>query len=92
MSRQSFIEDLVNLLIKLERGMLEFEEPPPDKTVTSIIDAITAFGDEVVPLLHRKLTDLGEALDFTYLCDVLGEIASPTSIPYLIEKHKTRVL
>jgi hypothetical protein len=29
MSAEAFISDLAHLLARLDRGMLEFEEPPP---------------------------------------------------------------
>jgi hypothetical protein len=90
MSTTAFIEDLVALLVRFDRGMLEFEEPPPEEARQGLANAVIAFADAAVPSLHAALVD-GWSSDGVgpLLIDVLGEIGHGSSVPYLIEHHKS---
>lgn len=86
-SKQSFIHDLVDLLIRIDRGMLEFEAPLPIEAEEGIKVATAAFGEEALPLLHKVVGEQKAENTLTSLTDVLGMIGDPTSVPYLIELH-----
>lgn len=88
MGRSEFIHDLIDLLIRMDRGMMEFEEPLPRTAVESIVSAVVSFGHEVVPRLNTLLAEEPEDMDFTYLVDALGMIGHPSSVPYIIDKHR----
>jgi hypothetical protein len=90
MSTAAFIEDLVALLVRFDRGMLEFEEPPPHEAGQGLADAVIAFADAAVPALHAALTDGWSSGGVgPLLIDVLGEIGHASSVPYLIEHHRS---
>ena len=89
MGTSAFIRDLVALLVRLDRGMLEFEEPLPRGVEVGIMDAVVALGDQALAALHEALTsswssDGGGAR----LIAVLGRIGNPASVPILIEHHR----
>jgi HEAT repeat protein len=88
MGREKFIKDLVELLVRIDKGMLEFDEPLPSAVEAAITQAVIAFGEEALPELHTHLADSSPDIDFVQLVDVIGDIGSPTSIPYLINKHQ----
>ena len=85
-----FIRDLTELLLRVDRGMLEFEEPPPENVATGLMQALRAFGGQAVPIIHAVLTEhwsrKGEGNE-AHLVDVIAEIGDPSSVPYLIELH-----
>jgi hypothetical protein len=57
MSTEAFIHDLALLLARLDRRMLEFEEPPPQLVGDSLVAALVAFGPQAVPIVHSVLTE-----------------------------------
>ena len=87
MSTLGFIQDLVELLFRLDRGMLEFDAPPPEQAKEGISRAVNAFGEQAPPALHQRFAEL-PAEDGPVVLDVLGEIASADSAPYIIDFHK----
>ncbi len=85
----AFIRDLVTLLVRLDRGMLEFEEPLPRGVEVGIMDAVVVLGDQALAPLHDALTNSWSSDGGgTYLIDVLGRIGNPASVPILIEHHR----
>lgn len=89
MSTVAFIKDLVALLARIDHGMLEFEEPLPDEVERGIKDAVIGFGEAALPALHQTLQESWSShSDLPHVIDVLGSIAHPSSIPYLIEQHR----
>lgn len=89
MGTANFIVDLVDLLVRIEHGMSEFEEPLPWAVKRSILQAVVGFGDSAVPVLHDALVKLEHSdMAYGYLIDALGEIGNVTSVPHLIECHK----
>lgn len=87
MDRSDFIKELLKLLVKIDGGMVEFSEPLPQGAAEGLVSAIASFGEEALPELHRLFADLPPKTDFVYVIDVLGEIGSPLSAPFLIEYH-----
>jgi hypothetical protein len=88
MERKAFIDDLIGLLIRMERRMEAFTEPLPKGVEKGVMEAIVSFGEEALPELHNKLTSLQSQMGFIYLIDILGDIGDESSIPYLIEFHR----
>lgn len=88
MSTEAFIYDLAHMLARLDRGMLEFEEPPPREVSNGLVAALVAFGPQAVPTLHTVLAEVQAESDCCHLIDVLGQIGDPTSAPILIRFHK----
>jgi hypothetical protein len=93
MSRAIFIQDLVELLLRLERGMQEFETPLPQQTEESLITAVAAFGDEALPTLLTRFTDsftnIGHGyIGHGYIIEVLERIGNPAAVPALIAFHQ----
>ncbi len=74
MSRASFIRELVDLLLRMEGGMLEFEAPLPQQTEESLMTAVVAFGDEALPTLLERFTASFADIGHGYLIDVLKRI------------------
>ena len=90
MSTTAFIKDLVALLVRFDRGMLEFEDPPPRQAEQGLADAVIAFADSAVPALHAALVAGWSSGGVgPLLIGVLGEIGHASSVPYLIEHHKS---
>lgn len=87
MGRKEFIDDLIGLLIQIDKGMAEFTDPLPVDAEKGVMQAVTSFGEEVLPQLHRTFTALWSQIDFVHLIDILGAIGSASSVPYLIEFH-----
>lgn len=88
MSTQRFIADLVALLCRLDRGTLEFEDPPPDGVNEGVMNAVAAFGEQALPDLHTALASApGADYDPVHVIDTLAMIANSASAPYLIAFH-----
>lgn len=89
MGRKDFIDDLIRLLIRMERGMAEFpDEPLPADAEKGIVQALISFGEEILPQLHNTLNVLwSQQVDCVYVVDILGVIGHASSVPYLIELH-----
>jgi HEAT repeat protein len=90
MATAEFINALAALVIRYDRGMLEFEDPPPDGVAEGLRRALVAFGARAVPVTHAALDeawsrgeDGGEQV-----IDVLADLGSPDSVPYLVEYHR----
>lgn len=82
---QQFIDDIVDLIIRMERGN---PGSLPDGVGMHLVDAIAAFGNDALPVLHKRLSNhLGEITE-GYILKALGEIGNPSSAPYLIEYHQ----
>jgi HEAT repeat protein len=88
MSAEAFISDLAHLLARLDRGMLEFEEPPPQLVGDGLVTALVAFGPQAVAILHTVLTEVQAESGCLHLIDALGQIGDPTSAPILIQFHQ----
>ena len=87
MTTEVFIRELVQLLARLDKGMLEFEDPPPEGVADGLIQAVLAFGEQALPALHAALLDEDGAL---HIIRALTSIGSPTSTLPLIEFHEHR--
>lgn len=87
MGREEFIDDLIGLLVRIDRGMEEFTEPLPVDAEKGVMQAIISFGEEILPQLHSTFKTLWSQTDAVHLIDILGVIGNPSSIPYLIEFH-----
>lgn len=68
--------------------MLAFEEPLPIGVQENLLHAVTAFGKEILPILHRRLQESDYSGMAGFVIYALGDIADPSSTPYLIECHK----
>lgn len=88
MSVEAFIADLAHLLARLDRGMLEFEEPPPEPVGDGLVAALVAFGPQAVAILHMVLTEVQAESSCLHLIDALGQLGDPTSAPLLIQFHQ----
>lgn len=88
MARETFIHDLVNLLLRLEAEMLEFESPLPVQTKEGLVTAVVAFGDEAVPTLLDRFTDSFATIGHGYIIDALLRIGNPAAVPALIAFHR----
>jgi len=88
MSTETFAHDLAHLLARLDRGMLEFEEPPPLPVGDGLVAALVAFGPQAVPIVHTVLTEVQAESGCLHLIDVLGQIGDPSSAAILIQFHK----
>lgn len=87
MSTLRFIQDLVELLFRLDQGMQEFEEPPPEQVKEGVMRAVIGFGEQALPAIHKRFAEAPSEVGPTVL-DVLGEIANPDSASYIIDFHK----
>ncbi len=91
MPTDNFIRDLARLLMRADRGMLEFEEPPPEALAQGLMQALSAFGEQAVPAIHAVLAEAwsqGDGGSEAHLVDVLAELGNSSSVPYLIELHE----
>jgi type IV secretory pathway VirJ component len=89
-STDLFIRDLTELLMRVDRGMLEFEEPPPENVATGLMQVLRAFGEQAVPVIHAVLREhwsQGDGGSEAHLVDVIAEIGDASSVPFLIELH-----
>lgn len=89
MSREAFIRDLTELLLRLEGGMQEFEAPVPLQTEDGLLTAIVAFGDEAVPIVLERFTASYERIGHGYIIDALKRIGNPAAVPALIAFHQS---
>ena len=88
MSREAFIRDLAQLLLRLEGGMPEFESPLPQQTKDGLLTAVVAFGDESVPILLERFTASFATISHGYIIDALKRIGNPAAVPALIAFHQ----
>lgn len=88
MSRDAFNRDLTELLLRLEGGMQEFEEPLPLQAKESLVSAVVAFRDEAVPILLERFTASYSQIGPGYIIDALKRIGNPAAVPALIAFHE----
>jgi hypothetical protein len=89
-STDLFIRDLAELLMRFDRGMIEFEEPPPEDVATGLMQALCAFGEQAVPTIHAVLSERWSQKgggSEVHLVDVIEKIGDVSSVPYLMELH-----
>jgi HEAT repeat protein len=72
----------------MDRGMAELEQPLPRIVQESIMNAVVGLGDEVVPLLHKKISESPLEIGLGLTLDVLGQLGDPASTTHIIEFHK----
>lgn len=88
MTTEAFIYDLAVLVARLDSKMLEFADPPPPAVGEGMTQALRAFGEQAVPIIHEVLAELwsrGEGGREEHLVEILGDIGDPSSISVVIE-------
>ncbi|MBZ0099448.1 MAG: hypothetical protein K8F30_10205 [Taibaiella sp.] len=93
-SKNQFINKLLELVLIIEGGVRTLEEPLPVAAEQSLVAAIVAFGSDALPILHSILErDIGgdDNISFNnygYIIDCIGKIKNSVSVPLLIEFHR----
>jgi len=89
MDHLTFANQLIELLITIEKGRLALDQPLPEEVVIGIKQALVGFGDLVLPHLHQFLEE-NKTSDFSFhhLPYILGKIGHESSVSILIDMHK----
>ncbi len=87
MKHLEIADRLIDLLIIVEKGMIELDVPLPREVETGIKQALVGFGEQILPQLHKAIDELKNEISISHILDILGSIGHSSSIPFLIDLH-----